>query len=759
MHGLARHLVRDEHLAADVAQDALVVGLDGASPSEPAVTSRSWLAGITRRLALQALRKRREREVRELLAARSRDVDPERRAAERLHAHEVLSRAVRELPEPYRTAVTLRFFEGRSPRAIARLRDQSPELVRQHVHRGLGMLRQKLDHEFGDRNAWHAMFAWHGLGRPFVPGLPVSITWPGLLAIVVAALAVSVVVGVAWGGRGDEPAADAGSATPPTPVPPEPAPWSSQRGAVQDPQGAPPQGTPLDPPTTMAALQVRVDRYLQPLAASRAFAGCVLLARGGMLVRANYGMADHELGVANSLDGRFKLMSVTKSITAVAVMRLVQAGRLSLADPVGKHLPEWPAAWREVAVHDLLDHTSGIPNLEGEWVQHVLGSGRRGLAAWRTFAPTLASRPLLREAATARYGNFNYELVGAVAEAASGKSFLRLLEDEVFAPARMRETGLDVGSHVEGLAKGYFLGAAGPKPSQQDMSIIQAAGGMYSSVMDLYLLDRALREDTLLQPATRTAMLTPRENTFGYACGWGTSPVHGHRCVHHSGGANGYVADFLRFPDDDACVVVLSNYAFAPISRISTDLAAVLFGIAHEVPVQLTAEQRAAATGVFVDPAVEGRSAFLRCVGEHVFAFDQWPGNERVGGRMLVAVAPGRFLDSFGSGEVTVDAAGLKGPGGRLERAADARAAWMPFVGPLRDEQGIAAAGELLVRDGRMLLRSEVSWPREMEFVPLTANVACCLYAEEGGTLLTRKGETLDWLLADGRRVRLRFAN
>lgn len=755
VHGLARHLVRDEHLAADVAQDALIVGLDGAAPAAAGTTPRGWLAGITRRLALQALRKRREREVRELLAARAQYGDPERRAAERLHVHEVLARAVRELPEPYRTAVTLRFFEGLSPRAIARLRDQLPAAVRQHVHRGLGLLRHKLDQEFGDRKAWHAMFQWLGLGRPFVPGLPVSITWTGLLAIVVAMLAALVVFGVAWNSRADDATRGAGAASP-TPSGAEQATWSSQRDSAQEPRGTPPPGKQPDPPQTLEALQARVERFLQPLVATRAFAGCVLLARGGMVVRGAYGMADHEAGIANALDGRFKLMSVTKSITAVAVMRLVQAGKLSLTDPVGKHLPQWPAAWREVTVHDLLDHTSGIPNLEAEWAQHERSRGLRGLPAWRTFAATLATRELVREAATSRYSNFNFELVGAVAEAASGKPLRQLMSDEVFAAAGMQETGFDEGSRVDGLAKGYFLGAAGPAPSQQDMSMIQAAGGLYSSVNDLCRLDRALREDTLLQPATRTAMLSPRENTFGYACGWSTTPVLGHRCWHHSGGANGYVADFLRFPDDEACVVVLSNYAFAPISRLSTGLAALLFGIEQPQPVQLTAEQRAAAAGVFVDPAAAGRVMFVRGVGEHVLAFDVWPGNERVGGQMLVPVAPGRFLVPFGVGEIVIDASGAVTPAGRLLRAADVRAAWAPFVGPLRAEQ--EGSGELLVRDGRMRLRTDFAWPREMEFVPLTASVACCLYAEEGGTLLTRREDGLDWLLADGRRVRLRAA-
>src|SRR5262245_13336147 len=225
VHRLARRLVRDEHLAADVAQDALVVGLRGSAPDDPAVTPRGWLAGIARRLALQALRRRREREIRELLAARVGTEDVEQRSAERLRVHEVLARAVRELPEPYRTAVTLRFFEGQSPAAIARTRGHTAEAVRQHVHRGLGMLRKTLDGEFGDRRAWLLAFVSLGLDRPRGPALPIALT---SLAAIVVLIALAVVVAVAWLQRNPE----APAATPPAIVAGEETAWSSHGGEV-----------------------------------------------------------------------------------------------------------------------------------------------------------------------------------------------------------------------------------------------------------------------------------------------------------------------------------------------------------------------------------------------------------------------------------------------------------------------------------------------------------------------------------------------
>ena len=163
MHRLARALVRDADLAQDVAQDTLVVALEeGASGRRG--PARAWLAGVARNLAAHAVRRRRERAERELYRARPAAGDPEGRTTERLRLHRVLTDAVASLPEPYRTAVTLRYFEGLAPRAIARQRGQNAATVRQHVHRGLEMLRQRLDREFGERRGWVAAFGLAGIG-------------------------------------------------------------------------------------------------------------------------------------------------------------------------------------------------------------------------------------------------------------------------------------------------------------------------------------------------------------------------------------------------------------------------------------------------------------------------------------------------------------------------------------------------------------------------------------------------------------------
>jgi CubicO group peptidase (beta-lactamase class C family) len=386
------------------------------------------------------------------------------------------------------------------------------------------MLRHKLDAEFGDRRAWLLAFVSLGLDRLRGPALPVPAATLGVIGVVL--LALGVVVAVAWSKR--QPA-EPELAPPAVDVAGDPV-WSSA-GSGEPPRPVPGAQEP-------AAVAAAVDRYLAPLAAMDAFAGSVLLARGGqILVHKAYGLADRASAVGNTTDTRFKLMSTSKSVTAVAVMRLVQAGKVDLDERVGKYVSPWPEAWRDVTVHDLLDHTSGIPNLEVEWGIVERRDRQRGLAVWPAVVKEfgLPSRP--RSAVAFAYSNFNFELLGLVAESAVGKPFAEVLAQHVFAPAGMAATAIDVGTRLPSLAIGYFLGDAEPKPSEQDMSTIQAAGGLWSTTGDLYRFDRALKDAKLLSADVHARMVAPREASPHYACGWQVTPVHGRKCWHHSGGA------------------------------------------------------------------------------------------------------------------------------------------------------------------------------------------------------------------------------
>ncbi len=181
---IAQALVRRADLANDVSQDVMLVALRQArAPGN----LRGWLAAVTRRLAGRSLRSQRIRAIAEAEAAPPLAGDDERRTAERLRLHARLTDAVLALPEPYRTAVTMRFFDELSPRAIAERLNTSSEVVRKRLQRGLGMLRERLDAEFGERERWAHAFAAFGLLEAGSPWLLLSVLAMNKLAVAAAA--------------------------------------------------------------------------------------------------------------------------------------------------------------------------------------------------------------------------------------------------------------------------------------------------------------------------------------------------------------------------------------------------------------------------------------------------------------------------------------------------------------------------------------------------------------------------------------------
>ena len=515
-------------------------------------------------------------------------------------------------------------------------------------------------------------------------------------------------------------------------------------------------------PSASISLETRIDAYLGAMEDLGLFSGTVLLARQGRIVERAVGMADRDAGIANTTETRFKLMSVSKTFTGVAVLQLVEQGALRLEDSIAEHLPDCPDAWSSVTVHDLLDHTSGIPNLDVEWgvLSRRLHSmeGDASLAAiWGEFAPTVEGPLRTEPGSTSAYSNFNTILAGVVAEFTSGNGYPELVRERVLDPARLAETGFDDGRRHEGLAIGYVLGfQGGPVASEQNMAHIQPAGGYWSTVGDLYRFDRALRDDSLLGPDALGRLVTPRgPHTFGYACCFSTTPIHGRACIHHSGGSNGYVADFLRFVDDDACVVVLSNFAFAPLGRISHDLAALLFDVEVDLPIVVSGAALDAGAGVYSEG--EGVFRVLRRSGPTLIAFSIWPGVARTSGQLLLPLGGGRFKAAAGEAVLTITA---RGDGTELmmeqrpvRRSTDVPS-WHDVIGTWSTAGGDQTT--IAFENGSLWLRSSSLWPAAAELVPVAADVALALWGPSGGVVIRRGAGVLTWDDYRGKTIELR---
>jgi len=302
----------------------------------------------------------------------------------------------------------------------------------------------------------------------------------------------------------------------------------------------------------------RMDQVVRASVEVEEFSGSVLVARDGeVLLDRGYGFANREWSIPNDGDTKFRLGSVTKQFTAVAVTILNERGLVDLDAPVKTWLPDAPAAWDGVTVRHLLAHTSGIPNL----------TAFDDYESLKTLPATIDSlierfrdRPLdFQPGEGWRYSNSGYIVLTAIVAKASGQSYEEFVAETLFKPLGMTDSGYD--SHAAILprrASGYTPTAGGiVNTDYLDMSIPQGAGGLYSTTHDLLKWEQALFGGRLLRPESLTLLTTPVRNR--YAFGLIVTEADGNRTFSHSGGIEGFNTYMAYDPDRRMTVIVLGN--------------------------------------------------------------------------------------------------------------------------------------------------------------------------------------------------------
>jgi D-alanyl-D-alanine carboxypeptidase len=321
-----------------------------------------------------------------------------------------------------------------------------------------------------------------------------------------------------------------------------------------------------------ASFAAQADAYIRDQARSGAFSGSVLIAYDGHpLLRRAYGLANRELNVATHPDSEYAIASTTKTFTAVAILQLVEAGKLSLDDSVTKYLAEAPPSWKAITIAHLLSHESGLPEYSA-----TTNSFRALMRTERTPREILGlirERPL-KFTPSSQYGytNSDYVVLGLVIEAVSGVDYETYVSTRLLRPLKMSHTGFE---HAQALladrAAGYMKGEHGWENAFYiDPSMLFAAGSMYSNVDDLLTWDRAIYSDGLLSPSMRARMFTDRGH--GYGLGFFIDAVDGLKYVGHGGSIPGFSSDFERFSDRPLSIVILSNSYLAPTERMSREL-------------------------------------------------------------------------------------------------------------------------------------------------------------------------------------------
>jgi CubicO group peptidase (beta-lactamase class C family) len=304
------------------------------------------------------------------------------------------------------------------------------------------------------------------------------------------------------------------------------------------------------------------------------FSGAVLAARDGKVVAAaGAGHAELAGKVPVTPATLFEIASATKQFTAAAVMRLVQAGKLALDDPIGKHLPDVPANCKAITVRHLLQHTSGIPGTNsqggGDDVRRVLPVFLRG-------------GPRHEPGTHWEYWNQGYALLSEIVARAAGKSYVAYCEEELFRPAKLRATCFTGDAAPRGATVAVGRSARGPSRSALEHPYgsygfqYRGMGGAVTSVWDLWRWDRALRGDDVLGAPAKAKLFEP--GLRDYALGWFVKKERGRVVQSHGGGVRGFVCDVRRYPDDDGCLFVLCNRDDAPVRDVARAVEAILFG-------------------------------------------------------------------------------------------------------------------------------------------------------------------------------------
>ena len=305
----------------------------------------------------------------------------------------------------------------------------------------------------------------------------------------------------------------------------------------------------------------RISNILDEVDSKEHLSGVVLVGQGGQIIfQKAYGTANQSFSIANNFDTKFLLGSLTKQFTAMLVMQQVETGQLNLDAPLTKYLSDFrKETGDKITIRHLLTHTHGIPNADqtdrykpmtkGEFIKKYCETNLE-------FSPGTQFR----------YSDIvGYYLLGVILETVTNKDFAKLLEEKIFEPLGMKNSGYYSQESIQqNFATGYLQKENGfLNAPYWDISQSFSAAGVYSTVGDLFKWDKALRKTELISEKGMTVIFIPYSDKIRYGFGWfiNDPEINGAKRLFagHTGGASGYKSEIMRGINDDIVVIYLSN--------------------------------------------------------------------------------------------------------------------------------------------------------------------------------------------------------
>lgn len=323
-----------------------------------------------------------------------------------------------------------------------------------------------------------------------------------------------------------------------------------------------------------SGLSSQIDNYLK----EREFNGAILVGKNDcIIIKKGYGMANFEHGVPNTAQTKYRIASISKQFTAVAILLLEEKELISVTDPISKYLADFPNG-ENITIHHLLTHSSGIPNFTR------LPDFNETKGNYSSLIQTIDRfkyKPLeFMPGQQFNYCNSGYILLAHIIEVVSESLFEDFLTQNIFLPLNMKNTGHDNHKTIlKNRAAGYEFDGTLVNVDFIDMSIPKGGGSLYSTVEDLYLWDQSLYIDRILSRNSLQKMYTLHIGDYGY--GWFLDNVEinniPRKRIYHSGGIFGFGNEFHRYVDNRVVVIMSANVIKDNLYPLSMDIATLLF--------------------------------------------------------------------------------------------------------------------------------------------------------------------------------------
>ncbi|MBC8060215.1 MAG: beta-lactamase family protein [Clostridiaceae bacterium] len=323
----------------------------------------------------------------------------------------------------------------------------------------------------------------------------------------------------------------------------------------------------------------KINAYVDTLSKDKNFSGAVLVAKKGtILTNKAIGNANYELTVSTNLDTKFRIGNITNSFTAAAILQMEQKGVLSVEDTVVKYIPSYPKG-DKITISQLLNHTSGIPNYT---TLDEFNSVARLNYPLQKVIDSFKSKPLeFVPGSKNKYSDSNYILLGFIIEKISGKKYFDYINEYLLKPLKMNNTGLIENEVIiKNKANGYNVNEEGKLENviYQDPSRWFSSSGMYSTIGDLYLWDRALYGEKIIDKKQINKFFNAEEGK-DYVNGWSLDSYAGHKVIFQTNNVSGFSGSISRFIKDDSTIIVLSNITMSKdeMDKIVSNISVYLF--------------------------------------------------------------------------------------------------------------------------------------------------------------------------------------